>query len=684
MTDVFQTGTFSGPQALWDKLDPLIQSAGWTVRATPEVGVERVYYSDGEDGYSDHYMKMQHKLEDELRTSRGYVQWADDDGYTDYVNFLGYQWYPNAGGSNDGYGEIGRFGPRMYTQLGYASADVRWTNMGTASSGDHRWTDFATNFAGAVDDTGGQAFAFDGHRYLYHTYDPNNTYVYRYDISNGTDTYVATIVGGARCCNLTCSYIRELDRTILFYGTESASSGVRAGVMEFDRNGTLLSNRGIADPWGSTGFQYGCSAAFGRYIYAWRGINTNQVARWDYLTDTWTAVTSMPATGWAGGCGAVITTKEQTGLANHRIYTHRGQSTTTVYYMDLDDDGLPASGWTAAAASPYAPSAGIGYEWDGKDRIHYWPGQQGVTNREYYYYKISTNTWHLVNANFVWAGAGQKSNWRLHDSYQSRVRAFSGEAQKYWFFGNKDRIAIITKSEADQYFFCYAGGIDSYFDDSIREPITGAVSAGAGVVVPMADTSKFSVDQIVQIADFTGNAILISTSALTDRTVQYLASEHTTVASIVPNTSITLTNLNNDYPVGALVGQDLQNFMVTSEQTRYMQTTNLPNTTNDSASGDPGEQVYVYEPGVESTISGKADLNARTQQFIVWPLVIFTEGSNNRFSGKEVRGQLHNTFMMGTGAGSSEDIVEINGASYLVFDMAAQQQEYLLAFGPVL
>lgn len=682
MTDIFETGNFSGPQALWDRINQAMLDAGWTVRATPQAGVERVYYSDGEDGYAENYLKVAHMVVDDIRTSRGYMQRPNEDGYTDYVNFLGYQWYPNAGGSEDGYGEIGRFGPRLYTQRGQNSTDIRWTNLATASSGDHRWTDM-TNYAYDPDDVGGQAMAFDGHRYIYRAYD-SNTQLARYDISNGSDAIILTF--SWRVCNVTCTYIREIDRTVVFVGLETTTSGFRSYTFEVDRNGTI-SNGKYSNNFASQ-FQYGCSAAIGRYIYAWRGQNTNTVQVYDYLTDTWQAVTNMPTTGWNGSCAAQIVTREETGFAKHRIYTLRGQSTTSHYYMELEDDGLPVGfpggeTWNSVTVRPFAGDQGVGYEWDGKNRIHYWPAENGTTDREYYYYDLSANTWNLVNVNFVWTSGLSQGMWRLHHSYQSRVRAFLGENQKYWIFCNKDRIAVITKSDEGQYFYCYAGSIDSYFDDTVKEPITSAVSSGANVILPMTDTSNFAVGQKIQISDFTGSTILTSTG-LDERVRQYLATEHANIVSIDPNVSITVNNLNNNYPSGAIVGFDLQNMIVSVEQTRYAQATNLPNTTNDSASGDPAEQVYVLEPGVQSLVSTKADVNARTQQFVVWPLICFTEGTSNRFSGREVRGQLYNTFMMGTGAGSSEDIVEINGQNYLVFDIAGQQAEHLVAFGPVL
>lgn len=685
MTDIFETGNFSGPQALWDRINQAMLDAGWTVRATPQAGVERVYYSDGEDGYADNYLKVAHKVVDDIRTSRGFTQWADDDGYTDYVNFLGYQWYPNGGGSEDGYGEIGLFGPRLYTQKGVGNFDIRWTNLITGQNGDERWTTM-TNYTRDPDNVGGQSMAFDGHRFIYYS-DDSDGRVSRYDISNGATSDVVLLPN--RACNVTCTYVREIDRVVIFIGHENTSSGFRSYAIQADRDGNLSNGKYLADfNWR---FQYGCSAAFGRYIYAWQGENTNVVQVYDYLTDTWQAVTNMPTTGWSQGCGAIIATKEQTGLSNHRIYTLRGQSQNDHYYMDLEDDGLPVGfpgfeTWNALGVSgdaPFNTLDGIGYEWDGNDRIFYWPGTQGSSDRELYYYNISTNNWTLVGTNYMYTTGVTCASFVLHYSYQSRVRAFLGENQKYWIFANKNRVAVITKSEEGQYFYCYAGSIDSYFDDTIREPITSPVSSGSNVVLPMANTSNFAVGQKIQIFDSSGG-IGITSIGLDKRTRRHIATEHATITSINPNVSITVNNLNNNYSSGSVVGFDLQNMIVTVEQTRYAQATNLPNTSNTEASGDSAEQVYVLEPGVEATISTKADLNARTQQFVVWPLICFTEGTSNRFSGREVRGQLYNTFMMGTGAGSSEDIVEINGQNYLIFDISGQRIEHLIAFGPVL
>jgi hypothetical protein len=701
MTNYFSSGTFYHPQTLWDAIDSSMIASGWSVQSTIVDSSDRVYFSTGEDGYAFNYIRVAHRIEDLQKWNMGWPQILDEDGYSDYVNFYAYQYF-NSGGTNpavDGYGEIGKFGPRLYANVGQNSTDIRWSNLRTGVSGDSRWTDMRGDVTGGDNrdrrlEANVRNAVFDGKNFIYYFAQGN---FYKYNISTGENIYMFGFDGGGAIAS---GYIRERDRFAVIASYNSATSGSQYYKYEFDEEGTLISGTKLSNvPWGYGNNQRG-SAAIGRYVYVVRGDfndggNTN-VAVYDIVTDTWNSITALPATVHTRGSRAAIVPKGAGGITNHRLYVNRGINGSQLYFIDLQDTGLPVGGyaptWQTATSLPLTPSGGSGLEFDGYGRLLYSAADAGSTGREFYYQDITpagTASWTLAGVNYMWADINESSTIHTHYCNQARVRAFANEQQKYWIIVNKDRLIVVTKSLSGKYHHCYIGRIDSFYDDTTQVRTTSAVGAGVNQVVPVASTSQFTVGQRIYICDIDRGSPTAVTGTIQNITQNVIKNEHTQITAINPGTSITLAELKNDYPTNSLIGFDIQAVIATAAMTRYAMALNCVNTPgvgvgNNLASGDPAEQVYVYEPGVTAEYTALTDVNDRTGEFTLWPYLVFTEGTGNRFSGKEVRGQLIGMYSCGNGRGTSEDIINIGGQNYLLFDLIGMSDTRYSIVGPIL
>jgi hypothetical protein len=688
MTAKYQAGTFTHEVDLWKKITDLMLSAGWTVQATIADGYDKVFTSTGEDGYAINYLRVAARKQDEYRENFGYSQRLDSDGYSGFVNFFAYQFFPTTGTSSaDGYSEIGRMGPILYVIDQDSVGDIRRINLITSTAASPRVTDHSANIGFWPDrDAMDQAFnsggaRFDGSKFIYFQHDLGQ--LRRYNVSTGTTTFIQQPINRFIANGFT--QLKSTDRYYLLGLTNNGTAGFQSILFEFNFNDVLTSSKFIADPPWASSSHAPRIVGYDRYFYAVRGASSTNFARYDILTNTWTSLTSTNLPNVYSGASMVFVTRQQTGLSKHRIYLLTGNSTNSLRYINVEDDGsiLDAS-WTIATGAPFSSLSGSqpGFEWDGYDGIFYNPGEGGSTLNEFYRYNISTGTWTLVDSNFMPQDINDVCTLQLHNGLQSRVRAENNKpGQKYWLFVDKDRIITITKDASGFYTYCYAGAIESYYDITTKAITTSSVSAGAGVVIPVNNTSRFTIGEKVQIQGVAPTDFFTHVG-LDNRTRKFIRTEHFTISAINAGVSITATSLNGNYSAGSRIASDIQNTILTVEGTRWAQALNKPNTTNSFASGDQAEQMYLVQPAVSTTQTALTDLNDRTGQFILWPFVVSSENLTN-YSGKEVRGQLKGVFVAGSGTGASEDVIEINGQQYIMFSIARQEDTRFFVFGPV-
>lgn len=212
----------------------------------------------------------------------------------------------------------------------------------------------------------------------------------------------------------------------------------------------------------------------------------------------------------------------------------------------------------------------------------------------------------------------------------------------YWLYGDLDHVCMVTKIVAT-YYLHYSGIIKRYWSGAVA--ITqAAVSAGSNVVIQVNDASLFTV----------GSYYIIKDDANIER-VQVTARD----TASTPNT-ITVATLAAAYAIGAKVGEDPQPVIIGRN--------NMPgnfyalNKWNGwaSATGQVGNCGSVT-----STFIGYADPDARSGLVMMFPWLVAMTGTGN----EEMRGELIDVYSIGSGAGDSEDVLDLGTSTYKMFNL---------------
>lgn len=690
MTDTYTSGTFLHEIDLFTKVETALLNAGWSAHATLIDGYDKVFYSAGEDGYAINYLRVAAQQGDDYHENIGFRQRRDDDGYTGFLNFFTYQYFPSWGTSAaDGYGEAGTFGPIMYLARDTAIGNVSRVNMATSTSIDSRIVQLkeSIGYWQNTDSFVGTS-KFEGQRLLYvsglHSEVVAGT-IKQFDMTTCTlgdslvrppGTNALTLLSGITTLPGDSDHYY-----MLVLRGDTSYAHLRAFVYKFNYNDEVVSARYTSTPPFATYSYGGKSVGYKNFFYVIQGNGTDGFFRYDILTDTWLNLSVTNGVTAIAGIGLTFVTRQQTGLPTHRAYLIAG---AVHRYINIEDDGsVIDAAWTSIAAPTV--SSGVthpGYEWDGYNGIYTQPIAT-VGQQDFYRYNINSNTWTTIAATFFPYDVTSNAyiTLSMHYGKQSRVRALSGLGQKYWIFANKDRLITITKDAGGFYSYCYAGTIDTYSDTATKATTTSGVTAGSAVVIPVSDTTVFTIGETVQIQGVAPTDYFTVTG-LDNRTRQFIRTEHIEVSAINPGVSITATILNGNYSSGSLLATDIQNTMISVEGTRYAQGLNKPNISNLFASGDPVEQTYNCEPAVGENSLNSMDLSPRTNDFRAWPFVVYGDGTTT-YSGKDIRGQLSGVLSIGEGSGISEDIIELNGQQYIIFRIARKSEAPIHVFGPI-
>lgn len=213
----------------------------------------------------------------------------------------------------------------------------------------------------------------------------------------------------------------------------------------------------------------------------------------------------------------------------------------------------------------------------------------------------------------------------------------------YWLYGDLDHFCVVTKITAT-YYLHYSGIIKRYWSGAVA--ITqAAVTAGSNIVIQVNDASLFTV----------GSSYIIKDDANIER-VQVTARD----TGATPNT-ITVVTLVGAYASGAKVGEDPQPVIIGRN--------NMPgsfyalNKWNgySSATGQAGGCGAV-----NTTYAGYADPDVRYGLVIMFPWLVAITGAGN----EELRGELIEVYSIGSGAGDSEDVLDLGTATYKMFNLS--------------
>lgn len=248
-----------------------------------------------------------------------------------------------------------------------------------------------------------------------------------------------------------------------------------------------------------------------------------------------------------------------------------------------------------------------------------------------------------VKGSLYWNASTHTGVKMAHSSGTTVISTKDSAQFLYWLYGDLDHVFVVTKITAT-YYGHYSGIIKRYWSGAVA--ITqAAVNAGSNVAIQVNDASLFN----------SGSHYIIKDDANIER-VQVTARD----TESTPNT-ITVASLAAAYASGAKVGEDPQPVIIGRN--------NMPgsfyalNKWNGwtSASGQTGNCGAA-----NGGFSGYADPDVRYGLTIMFPWLVAMTSTGN----EELRGELIEVYSIGSGAGDSEDVLDLGTATYKMFNLS--------------
>jgi len=670
---------------------------GWTIRSTISDGYDYVFYSIGEDGYQDIYIRVAAGQYD--YTSEGDTQLVDPsgDGYTGFVNFFAYQYFPENGGPVDGSNEMGKTGPVLYLIQGEDPfVDIEEYDMIASKLTSARRFVRANDSSSSAFSTYTQVS--DGHAKVY--YDNGGNPRRRYNIDTDTisslTTFASAGVGGASSCYGAYWHDPDTDYHFIY-----SINGNNPSEIIFHNLTTGAFGKGAVVPWGDAGSQGWMLRTMGRSgerrLYACRGRDSTPWYYYDIDTNTWSSNLVSPTRGGWGTNGilrngdAIMVPKEITGYDADRIYSFRGDADTEFQSIEINDTGEPVGSWVYHADLPVVATLGCVIFFT-DNSICFVPGS---LNRHLYKWTIpasptAAGSWGTISNFFTAADnsggtVGSGTTGHLHHHLICRVRVSEDKENYHWLSVDPDRLAIGVKDGFDNYWYSYAG-LFEIFTDNQTSLLTGDATAGA-LTLTVDNVSSFKIGENYMIIDVTGDSsthvpfstLASSDSLFGDWNKIFGPSETITIDNVNTGSStITLSNpLTRSYKTGSKLGKDPQPVMVRAETLNEAYVLNNLNIVDGHNSKDAPYQRYQLTNS--STLVNSFDSQQRSDGAFVYPVIIQQTALNN-VTGAEARGQLKNIYYAGTSFGS-EVYITINGQQYVVLN--PEDVSLNIAIGPL-
>ncbi|MEN6521094.1 MAG: hypothetical protein ABFD46_08100 [Armatimonadota bacterium] len=241
----------------------------------------------------------------------------------------------------------------------------------------------------------------------------------------------------------------------------------------------------------------------------------------------------------------------------------------------------------------------------------------------------------LVKAALYWDASSHTAIKPVFSSGSTVIVTSDSAPFNYWIYVNPDRVYVVTRIGAT-YYGHYSGVIKRFWSDQIAVTQDGA-DAGTNVTVSVNDASILSPGKFYVIKD---NANIARTQVTA------------TDVSSTPNT-VTIASLATAYAAGAKIGEDPQPVMV-------------------SCSGMPGGYLLNRCDGYAGQMShpcsarefsgyqtGVSDPDNRYRLVAMYPILVTGDD--------ELRGELIDVYSIGSGAGASEDVLDLGTSTYKIF-----------------
>ena len=213
----------------------------------------------------------------------------------------------------------------------------------------------------------------------------------------------------------------------------------------------------------------------------------------------------------------------------------------------------------------------------------------------------------------------------------------------YWFYGDLDHVFTVTKITAT-YYGHYSGVVRRFWSGQVAIS-QGAVTAGSNVVVQVDDASILTVSK----------RYLIKDNANIERVLVSARDTNST-----PNT-VTIATLVNGYASGAKIGEDPQPVIIGKN--------NMPGSCYalnrwDGWASATGQTVSCG--AANGGFATSSDPDARYTLVTMFPWLVAMGGTGN----EELRGELIEVYSIGSGAGDSEDIIDLGTSTYKMFNLS--------------
>lgn len=722
----FKTGTVTNSHQLVHEVLGVLTDIGWKKHAVLQAdaqdqdGYDIVFYSTGKNNDKDIYIRIAAGIGD-TRTVTGDIQFPFDDGYNGYVNGFAYQYFPSNGTSgDDGYNELGYYGPILYSNIdaitevstSFDDGDAFKTNLFNISppnapratnifDASVRSGTFDPNSAGAIT-------TFDGKQGLY-CGDNSSSITGKINIYDGSFTNISSAFTGYESPRHV--YLKKWfsDGEFIYGPGFRSISNVRffwnRYSLQTDSHDVLSSppsiNFGNSSTWRSVSQAGTMRKKFidgqpgHRLIYVlagWSNNNTNSFAnRWLYYnaeTENWDDNFATPNLPFAamdnpsfGNSAMTFALKESTGYEHDRLYITRSDAERGFASIAIGDDGYSVGSWTVHANTPDVQRRGFHIRHSGK-AIFMTPGELvSVDNGAVYRWALPENptdsgSWELIGTGFIEGNANNGHFFEIHNHLCNRVRLTENQTNTYWIFADLERIIVVVKTPGGDYNYIYTGLYDSYL---LTDTVTLTQDANEGdFSLQVSNASTFKIGQKYLIVDSQGTGKKITGYDLSTRVLA--PSEIFTVTNIAGNTLIT-NRIVSDYKAGSKIAEDPLPLMVRVHSLERALTLNNVSLDRDDDYTDPPFQDYSIKPLVISSVSDVASNANRSGEIFLFPITLSNPGIDG-VVGNEIRGQLRGVFATGTGV-SSEDILKVGADDYIVFDIEESQQTERVVMGPM-
>jgi len=678
MALAYSTATVAAPasQGVFDALVAFMDANGWDVHDTLIANNDVVMTSTGTSGK----LKLFIRLTRSSSAGNSYLSLADPHKAIDNIIVTGYSYW-NAS-THTGVGVYGTWGPWVWVTKASSTGDH---SVGRVS--DTALPNSSTRIAN-WDGNNVCPFFFDSYRKLYgFTYAANAPL---YSIDSAFPQYTAIIQNAAGNVNENhpCWVFDKTTEKEYFYclATGTVANSWKRYDVEANTFTTLTQ-----PPWATTNLSGGACCWDGAdTIYAIAGEGTTGFAKYTISTNSWTSLTVAPANRAAtfhntngvsteGLSQLVYLPAAATGDTSDHILCFLAASGNLISRYRVTSNAWNNASALSFTNCPFTIDSTNTIVYDGRNKlylIHFdTTGIVYVTTTTDAGFLTATPTWTSLGTVSALTEGGNSGG--LYNQYVSKLRSSADVALtvKYWFLGDADGVAAVTKVN-DQYHWIYIGKYLSVNAEPSGIAALGApTAAGLGVTFTVDTTEGLGVDDYVLVWEHTTGT-----------------SERLKIQTIPGPTSFT-ANANFAHNAGATISADPAQVLVTGDSAHAV----APVSAYGYRTAYDADSYYLF-PAL-SGLGGTDELSSlladtKRGNIITAPYYIINPEVDGTFTNyetptRELVGTLPLVYYSRQATGvNPEDTVVIRGKTYILFKpyqnkTSAGTRLHWIALGPI-